>query len=63
MMNVSHPNDGRRNNHIGPVIIHDSNGMRVVQQDHALTLGWDGESPVMYIEADGSIRFVCPGVK
>jgi len=59
----SSPNESRRNNHIGGVIVHDSNGVRVVEQDHARTLGWDGESPVMYLNSDGSVRFVCPGVK
>ena len=60
-IDVTPPSPGRRNNHTGAVLVHESGVARLVQQEHALALGWDGESPVMYLEADGTVRCVCPG--
>ena len=50
-----------RNVHMGDVLVHDSAGTRLISQEMATKLGWDGESPVMYLEADG-VRCVLAGV-
>jgi len=62
-VDVTPRNGAKRNTHVGDVLVHDSTGTRLISQEMATKLGWDGESPVMYLNSDGSIRFVCPGVK
>lgn len=52
-----------QNVHMGAVIVHHfaETEPALVEQSLATSLGWDGESPVMFIDADGSVRNVCPG--
>lgn len=51
--------DGMLRQHIGDVIVHDHGVARLMSQELATQLGWDGYSPVMYVGSDG-VRCVCP---